>query len=309
MILKFLNLIDKLIDKGFIKIEKELQKRRCEKDFVMLKKNKDKIVESFVNGYKVEAKNLVNDLDNDIISAEVYIGEIDGDGYFCTEYELSNEIPTISHQYFNRRKRNRIFLTSKNGILAIKKNHDEKLGFVKEVKALNKLSDSNCNIPAILDLDFNKLTITISYIRGIILKEELARHGAKVRDRDIGRNPGNYFDKKKFINMKKEECKKYLYKVIDNNFIKKLELELNKLHSNGVINNDIKYQNIIIETKSKEPYILDFENSFVLDKTKGCKFRRLIKRDIYLFNKNFKYNGWCRYEYINHRRQIIKKLR
>ena len=120
--------------------------------------------------------------------------------------------------------------------------------FVNETKALYKLGLSGCNVPAILSVDFDNLTLTFSYIQGPILREELAKRGAVLRDRDIDNNPNyNHLPHKKRWLKRIQEGKNFLYKVIDSQFVESLYTELNKMHASGFILDDIKYGNIIIE--------------------------------------------------------------
>ena len=73
--------------------------------------------------------------------------------------------------------------------VGIRKNfRGDKVAFLNELRALHTLGLGKCLIPAIMDIDFDSLTLTYSYILGSVLREELGKRGAVVRDRDVPRN-------------------------------------------------------------------------------------------------------------------------
>ncbi len=280
--------IYRLFDGSIRRSERIKRRLLCKIDFQLLKKNKQQILDGFINGYKIKANESLLQLADIQNKREIIIGEFDGDGFLYTRYNFISDIPKATDGHFINRNRNKIYFVVKDGYFALKKSYGNRQSFVNEIKAFYKLVNSNCNIPSIFDIDFNDLTVTLSFIEGKVLREELARQGAKVRIRDVGWNPESILERRKFVEKKIYEMKKYLLKVVDGNFIDNLEVEINKLHSYGIINNDIKYQNIIIEKYSKEPFIIDFENSYVFNKTKGWKFNRFRKIDKAAFLKQFK---------------------
>jgi serine/threonine protein kinase len=139
-----------------------------------------------------------------------------------------------------------------------------------------------------MDVDFDNLTLTFSYISGLVLREELARRGAVVRDRDIEDNPGlTRFDKRKKAMNRKTEGRRVLSEVIDSKFIELIFAELRKIHKARFIWNDIKYGNIIIEEQSGKPYLIDFDWALRFPGLRKNAFRILCNRDIEKFNTCF----------------------
>jgi serine/threonine protein kinase len=135
-----------------------------------------------------------------------------------------------------------------------------------------------------MDVDFDNLRLTFSYILGAVLREELAKRGAVLRDRDVENNPDF-----KFLNAKErwlkrvQEGKRILYDVVDPKFVKSLFNEFKKIHASGFLMNDIKYGNIIIEKESGKPYLIDFELASDY-RSLGRHFRILHDGDIEQFN-------------------------
>ena len=222
-------------------------------------------------------------------SHEVVIGEIDQDGFLLSHFGLIKNVPTVLKKQFLVRKRFNLQLVAINGYVGVKKNYKgNKMSFVNEIKALHNLGLAGCNVPAIMNVDFNNLTLTYSYILGPVLREELAKSGAVLRDRDIDNNPdfldlGPKEKRLKWI----QEGKRLLYDVIDPQFTENLLIQLNKIHASGLILHDIKYGNIIIEKRSGMPYLVDFETACFYPNIRKKFFRILCNQDIEELNLHF----------------------
>ena len=222
-------------------------------------------------------------------SHEVIIGEIDQDGYLLSYFGPIKNIPTVSLEEFLPRKRFNLYLVSIDGFVGIKKNYKgDKVSFLNEMKALYLLGLSGCRVPTILDIDFDNLTLTFSYILGNVLSEELAKKGAVLRDRDIEKNPdfSNLSSTKRRLRWI-QEGRRVLYNVITPRFVDDLVDELNKIRSSGFILNDIKYGNIIIERHSGKPYLIDFDMACYCPNMNKKLFRVLCKQDMDEFALHF----------------------
>ena len=95
------------------------------------------------------------------------------------------------------------------------------------------------------------------------------------------------FGKRKRARRRVPECKRVLSDVIDSQFVELLFTELNKIHEARFIWNDIKYGNIIIEERSGEPYLIDFDWALRYPNLGKKAFRILRDRDIEKFNTCF----------------------
>jgi len=215
---------------------------------------------------------------------QVVIASIDQDGFFLSRFGPIEGVPCVSQENFFPRKRLPIDLVTVDGLVGIRKNYRDQMSnpykgslresddeaklknykilFLREIEALYFLTRAGCNVPVIMDVDFNNYTLTFSYIPGKVLREELASCGAFLRDCDVDRNfqfnqlPQAARDLKRI-----EEGRRYLQHCVNGEFIDKLFDQVRKIHSAGFRINDIKYGNIIIEKKTGNPYLIDFESS------------------------------------------------
>lgn len=220
---------------------------------------------------------------------EVVIANIDQDGFYLSHFGPIKGIPCISEDDFLPRIKYSLDLIVTDGVVGVKKKYGNNLmSFLTELEILNTLSRQGCNVPSILDVDFENHSLTLSFIPGKVLREELALKGSILRDRDVKSNPtfkqlSNKESKLKRIN----EGKKHLYSVIDDSFILKLYRQISKIHSANVFINDIKYGNVIIHRDTGEPYLIDFELSEDLTGMGDKSKRILFDSDIEQFNLHF----------------------
>jgi tRNA A-37 threonylcarbamoyl transferase component Bud32 len=199
------------------------------------------------------------------------------------------KVPSVSKTDFLVIKRFGLRVVAIDGYVCVEKHYEgNKSSFVNEIEAHCHLRRAGCNVPVIMDVDFDNLTLTFSYISGPVLHEELAKRGAVVRDRDIEENPEltRSGRRKKMLN-RILEGRRVLSEVIDSNFIELILTELNKIHEARFIWNDIKYGNIIIEERTGKPYLIDFDWALRFPELGENAFRILSERDIEKFNKCF----------------------
>jgi tRNA A-37 threonylcarbamoyl transferase component Bud32 len=217
----------------------------------------------------------------------IHIGEIDQDGFIFQYYDLFKGAPVISRENFMERVKHKIYLVIHDGYIGIEKRFKNHQRFLNEFVALANLSNKGINVPAILDVDFDSLTITVSYIHGKVLREELANKGAVLRDSQLGYMK-DCSDKNMYKKKIVEEGLKVMHHVIDMQYIGNIHRQISKIHEAGFLIGDIKYGNIIIEEKSGEPFIIDFEVSRQLSKIKSQRVREILKqRDIDKFKYIF----------------------
>jgi tRNA A-37 threonylcarbamoyl transferase component Bud32 len=222
-------------------------------------------------------------------SHKVEIGEIDQDGFLLSKVGTIPTVPSVSETDFLARKRFGLRVVAIDGYVCVEKHYKgKKSSFVNEIEAHYHLGRAGCNIPVIMDVDFDNLTLTFSYISGPVLHEELAKRGAIVRDRDIEENPEltRYGRRKRVLN-RIPEGRRVLSEVIGSHFIELVFAELNKIHKARFIWNDIKYGNIIIEHQSGRPYLIDFDWALRFPELGKKAFKILSNRDIEKFNACF----------------------
>jgi tRNA A-37 threonylcarbamoyl transferase component Bud32 len=268
----------------------------AEKKIQYWRQNKDTLLSLADKGYKTKVQQLGLDWEKVRPSENarqqshrIELGEIDQDGFLLSKVGAISNVPSVSKKQFLKRKRFDLRVVAIDGYVCIEKHYKgNKSSFVNEIEAHYHLGRAGCNIPVIMDADFDNLTLTFSYISGPVLREELAKRGAVVRDRDIEENPGlTRFSKRKRAIKRIPECRRVLSDVIDSQFIELIFAELNKIHEARFIWNDIKYGNIIIEERSGKPYLIDFDWALRFEELGKNAFRILSSRDIEKFNKCF----------------------
>lgn len=220
---------------------------------------------------------------------EVVIANIDQDGFYLSHFGPIDEVSCVNEKKFLPRTRFSLDLIVIDGVVGVKKNYRKNaVSFLTELKTIHALSKAGCNVPTILDADFENYSLTVSFIMGTVLREQLASKGSILRDRDVNLNP-------KFTQLSPEACrlkridegKKYLHSVVDSFFIEKLYDQILKIHSADILINDIKYGNVIIERKTGDPYLIDFESSEDLIGLGYKTKRALTDHDIGQFNLHF----------------------
>jgi hypothetical protein len=200
----------------------------------------------------------------DILSSpEYFLGEFDQDGYILPNLESINSIPIVEKEHFLPRKKFKIYLISRYGIVGVKKYYNGNIfRFINELKAYSRLLGKNINIPLIMDIDFELLSITSSFIQGPTVRESLYNIGAVFMDRDVEANPElrTSSDNNRW-GIRTENKSASLYRVVDSQFVEDIFYQIKKIHDHDIYINDVKYGNIIIEIFSKKPYFIDFETS------------------------------------------------
>ena len=218
---------------------------------------------------------------------EIILAEIDHDGDM---HFYENIVPNDPEMVFRKRRKNCLYLVSLNGYIGVKKEFDNESLFINELEALQRLAGTNCKVPSILEIDLKKLSITFTYVMGEILRDKLALAGARVRARDIYDHPDfkglNHEQKKE---KRITEGRKYLDQVVDPGFIESLYEDLNMMHVQRIVYNDIKYGNVVIENDSGKPYWIDLDSSLV-HTFSGLKHRVVSDIDVEKFNLHFNTN-------------------
>ncbi|VVB84928.1 Uncharacterised protein [uncultured archaeon] len=200
----------------------------------------------------------------DIInSPEFVLGEFDQDGYILPAQVTIRSIPTVTREQFLPRKKFRLFLVSVYGRLGVRKEYrGDLISFINELKIYSKLLGNDINIPVLLDVNYDLLSITFAYIRGPTIRESLHNIGAVFLDRDVEANPdlNKIPDEDRWL-IQADDKTGSLFSVINAAFIEDLFCEVKKIHDCDILISDVKYGNIIVESLSHKPYLIDFESS------------------------------------------------
>jgi tRNA A-37 threonylcarbamoyl transferase component Bud32/SAM-dependent methyltransferase len=221
--------------------------------------------------------------------AWIKIADIDQDGFFLSEFGPLAVGPCISWQEFQPRRKYRLSLVASQGRLGVRKEfRGNRIKFLNELKTLHLLAKAGCKVPAILDVDFGNLDIVVSFIKGKVLRQELADRGAAILDRQVECDPQlQQLSAEDVWHVRIKRALKVLPQAVDTGFTEALFAELQKIHQTGTVVADFKYGNIIIEKHSGAPYLIDFENAFSYPWPQGAFFRFLRDIDRELFNAHF----------------------
>ncbi|ADQ13553.1 hypothetical protein [Halanaerobium hydrogeniformans] len=216
-----MNKITNILGRIYWKINRIYFKLTLNKKYNYWQQRKDEILEACKNGYikDIESLDLNIEQNNDYIE----IGEIDERGRVMSAYNI-NDRKKVTKNCFIKRRKNDLYIVSLRGKAGIKKNYrGNKYAFLKELRGLYYSNLSKINVPAIMDIDFDKTFIILSYIKGRSLQ-----------------NFKTLSDEKKIAS--------------------KLTNHINKIHGQGIYLNDLTPKNIIIEP-NRGPFIIDFEMS------------------------------------------------
>lgn len=223
---------------------------------------------------------------------ELIIADIDQDGFIISRFGPIDSVPTVAREEFIDRGRFNLHVVAIDGYVGIKKNYRGQIRpFLREFQALYRLAREGCNVPALLDVDFDELVVVLSYIPGSILREELAKNGAVLRDRDVlSREDLMAMRLRDRMNWIIDEGLRYLYDTVSPEFVAQLFGELQKVHTAKYIWGDIKHGNVLIEASTGAPFLIDFDSSASYPGLPQWLFREMRIQDIQKFNRLFATN-------------------
>lgn len=218
----------------------------------------------------------------------VVLADVDQDGYYLSRVGPLPGLPQVAPDAFLPRPRNQIELVASHGGVGVRKHYGRDAdAFVRELRALRRLGRAGCHVPALLDADARALTLTASLVPGSVLREALAERGARLRDREAGAPSGSAEAREAAWASRVAQGRRVLGEVVDAGFVERLRADLKRAHAAGVILNDIKYGNVVIEARSGQPYWIDFDRADVFLWRGHPLFRYLAARDRQRFAMHF----------------------
>lgn len=255
------------------------------------------ILESGSKGYKLELNEL--GLDSEAVtvieqkhqnSKEVVIADIDQTGLWVSFHGPIKDVPQIQQAEFRERCRFKIQIVSLDGKIGVRKNYNgNAFAFVNELRTLYLLAEEGCNVPAVIAIDFDKLTLTFSYIKGDPLDDLIAKIEAETIYKNTVKD-GNLVTlvsgRRRSRNIR--QAPRPLDGILDKTQISDLLAQLKKIHRTGIILKDIKYGNIIIERNTGKPFWIDFDFTRYYSNVSKGTFAFLRDIDIERFNLLFK---------------------
>lgn len=259
---------------------------------------KEKVLELGKHGYSLHIDEIgleekeLNRLKKQLeYGTEVVIAAVDQDGRLLSHFGPIEGLPMVSKQEFLTKTRFYLEICGINDEVVVKKQYGgNKLAFLTELDILHCLASVGCNVPAIKDVNFDDLCISMSFVAGCSLQEMMAGRGALIRDGDIKRNQRLMsLSSKERMGLYCEEGKQFLSSVVDQQFIDELYIELKKIHQAGVELYDIKWGNVIVEDTTGKPFLVDFDSARRYPNTKSKVFT--IERDRDIEKLNFHLNA------------------
>jgi tRNA A-37 threonylcarbamoyl transferase component Bud32 len=219
----------------------------------------------------------------------VVIADIDHDGFYLPKHGVIGNLPCIEKSEFLPRRKFPMELVVVDGTVGVRKWYSGRSDrFLNEMESLYLLNIAGCNVPSVLELDFDDQWLITSFIPGMVLRELLASRGAKLRDRDVAKIPG-------FAELSPEkrrleriaQGRMYLKDVVGQDFIDQLRVQVSKVHKAGILINDVKYGNVIIESETGRPYLVDFEMADNISGFRPGITKALLENDVEKFELHF----------------------
>lgn len=222
-------------------------------------------------------------------SKRVILGEIDRQGRLLSFFGPIPNFELVTRERFQPRTRFIVRLVALGNVVGIEKSYQERTAaFLNELTILALLAQARCQVPAILDVDLNGRILTTSYIGGRVLRQELVERGARLStDARSQRSIPNELLPEEAFAMRLSEGKRLLTQVLSKQATQDLFDELRKIHAAGVISNDIKYGNVIYDTRAGKLYWFDFDHAFYEAYAHRLPIRLLRDQDIEKFNAFF----------------------
>jgi SAM-dependent methyltransferase len=218
---------------------------------------------------------------------EIILADIDQDGFLRPRFERLWAAPCIDANGFVLRGRFELAVVDRDGWVGVRKDfRGSKHAFVNELEAALDLAAAGCHVPAVLGVDFERLSITFAYINGPVMREALAQAGAPMHDRDLrlSRAP---FASRRIQQKRRAAGRRLVDKVLDRETIARVGDGLLTIHRAGYTLEDVKYGNIIIEAMTSTPYFVDCELALPLRQVPRSTATYLRDRDSEKLNRLF----------------------
>jgi len=190
----------------------------------------------------------------------VVVARLDQDGFLHSFYGPIAGRTCVTEDVFKPRERLKLsIIATRQGVAVEKQFAGDIRGFVRELCCLTILRDAGCRVPALLEANFNSLTMRIAYVPGRVLRDALAECGARLLDRDVASLP--HMDGKTLRSWRISEGRQKLKQVVSPTFRSELTRQIRCAHAAGIALCDVKYGNIILDTEDNQPWLIDFELS------------------------------------------------
>ncbi len=262
-----------------------------------LREHKQDLLERSRCGYKVRLEDV--GLDGNRVArfdgatpdlGKIYLGEVDQDGHISSDANVVPGLPRVSRDAFMPREKFKIHLVAVGGNIGIEKQYgSRRREFINELSTLLKFNELGFDVPCVLDYDLDKPTLTMSYVQGEVLREALVKKGARLLDKQVGKQSDHPRRQRKMVEQKRiDEALRVMDQVIDSAGIAAIREQIRRIHDAGYVLVDIKYGNIILEKSTGKPFLVDFESAIRLEEMYSRSVAAFLKkRDIDQFERIF----------------------
>lgn len=188
---------------------------------------------------------------------ELIVGDFDMDGGLLPRFGDLSGAPVIGAGEFMPRTDAGVVLVDLDGRLGVRKEFGDRVGrFMQELDALLHLEAYGCPVPRLMNVDWSAHAITESFVPGPVVRELLANAGADIRDRDVNRS---FWRSRHAVRVR--AGRRIVHDVLSDAQIAAIAAGLQRIHAAGFVLEDVKFGNIILDSRSGEPVFIDLERA------------------------------------------------
>jgi len=238
-------------------------------------------------GVGMLAKDLDPELDNRgarlrVPDQELVLADFDQNGLMASRFGKIAGVATISREEFMTRKGFPVLLVDINGRLGVRKEFRNRGRFAQELEALLDLEGKDCPVPRLMNVDWERGALTITFVPGDVVRELLAEAGADIRDRDTDETYSRDIDRQRI-----RSGRDYVPKVLTQRHLHRVASGLNAIHEAGFVLEDVKFGNIILQAETGEPMFIDLERALPVASLPGPLADHLREVDLRKFREHF----------------------
>jgi hypothetical protein len=213
---------------------------------------------------------------------ELVVADFDQNGLIASRFGEIAGVATISGDEFMERSGFPVLLVDLNGRLGVRKEFRNRGRFVQELEALLGLEAKDCPVPRLMNVDWEKGSLTIAFVPGDVVRELLAEAGADIRDRTSDSTYSREIDRQRV-----RSGREHIPKVLTDYQIRRVASGLNAIHEAGFVLEDVKFGNIILQAQTGEPIFIDLERALPVTSLPQSLADHLRQIDLRKFREHF----------------------
>ena len=213
---------------------------------------------------------------------ELVIADFDQNGLIASRFGKISGVPTITRDKFMTRSGCPVLLVDLNGRLGVRKEFRNRGRFVQELEALLHLEATECPVPRLMNVDWDKGSITITFVPGDVVRELLAEAGADIRDRETDGSYTREVDRQRIRN-----GRELVRRVLSDRHIGEVAAGLDAIHAAGFVLEDVKFGNIILKAGTGEAIFVDLERALPVASLPASLADHLREIDLRKFRDHF----------------------